>query len=399
MAKHIAPEWWGKPKNFDERVKERKVSWLELFYDLVYVAAIGQFTFYLSEHASWQAAGISFLVFSFVFWSWVNGSQYYDLHGSDGLRTRLMTFWQMLSLAAAAITIPSALDGSNHKLFAITFSLVQLYITYMWWSVGIYDPSHRVFNRFYTVHYLIALALLIISIFTPVQTTYILWGVALLFNLTPSLTVAPTIKRELNTRGQVFTASAAIVERFGLFTIIVLAESILATVTGVAAVPDKQAMVWVAFIMAILFSFLLWWIYFDMMSTQETKTGYNYMQWLIFLHFPLLASLAFIGACLKILLSNVGNALNPVVVQMFCTSLAVILLMIVGLAKIMEGEEEDLIYINPVSRVLLLEVALLFMLPGLLSNPTTLSLLGCATVLLLIPVFVGVRSWIRFKFF
>ncbi|HKC36204.1 MAG TPA: low temperature requirement protein A, partial [Chitinophagaceae bacterium] len=71
--------WWGPPKNFDERKNERKISWLELFYDLVYVAAIAQLTHHLASHLSWPDLSYSFLLFSLIFWSWVNGSQYYDL--------------------------------------------------------------------------------------------------------------------------------------------------------------------------------------------------------------------------------------------------------------------------------------------------------------------------------
>jgi len=41
--------WWGPPQNFDDRKDERKISWLELFYDLVYVAAIGQLTYQVAH--------------------------------------------------------------------------------------------------------------------------------------------------------------------------------------------------------------------------------------------------------------------------------------------------------------------------------------------------------------
>src|SRR5215208_2048964 len=156
--------WWGPPKNFDDRKYERKISWLELFYDLVYVAAIAELTHQLAAHPSWAQLAYSFLLFSLVFWSWVNGSQYYDLHGNDSIRTRLFTFYQMLAVAAIAITISDAFEG-YHQGFAIAFAVIQSLITYLWWSVGLYDPSHRVFNKYYTYNYLIAFVLLITSIF------------------------------------------------------------------------------------------------------------------------------------------------------------------------------------------------------------------------------------------
>jgi len=59
---------------------------------------------------------------------------------------------------------------------------------------------------------------------------------------------ARTIVTVLKKRRQVFTASAAIVERFGLLTIIVLTESILGTVTGITEVKDREPAAWIAFI-------------------------------------------------------------------------------------------------------------------------------------------------------
>lgn len=272
--------WWGTPVDFSKRRNERKVSWLELFYDLGYVAAIGQLTHHVAADPSLPNTGFFFLLFSLIFWSWVNGSQYYDLHGEDNLRTRIWTFWQILAVTAVAASLNGMFDGM-HRGFAITFSCLQAIITYLWWSVGLHDRSHRELNIFYTVNYLIALALLIVSAFVAYDRAVLLWAFVLLLNLTPPLTGARRIVRVLNNRGQVFSASATLVERFGLFTIIVLAETVLGTVAGITGIKDRQLIVWIAFVLAILIAFLLWSIYFDMTSERETRVGYGYMQWLI----------------------------------------------------------------------------------------------------------------------
>jgi len=399
MPKHQAPQWWGPPKNFSDRKNERKISWLELFYDLVYVAAIGQLTHRIATYPTWQTVGCSFLIFCLVFWSWVNGSQYYDLHGGEGIRTRLLTFWQMLAVAAAAITIPGVFEGSQQS-FAITFAIVQIMITYLWWSVGLYDPSHRVFNKFYTINYSTAFALFIASIFTGYQTAIILWIIALLFNLTAPLVAARTVIRVLKERKQpAFTASATIVERFGLFTIIVLTESILSTVGGVSEIKDKQPAVWIAFILGILIAFLIWSLYFDMTSEQETKKGYRYFQWFIFLHFLLLAALSVAGACLRILIADTGIGLSPTAEWMFCISTAVILLTITGLPKVMEENKEDRAYITPVSKLLIIIAFLVLLVPLLNDYLNTIIFLAIISILLSIPILVGIRSWIKFRFF
>src|SRR6185436_3886800 len=107
-------------------------------------------------------------LFILIFWGWLNGSLYHDLHGSAGLRTRLMTLWQMMIIAALAITI----DQSSSKLYAnttIVFMIMQLFITYLWWSVGFYDREHRKYNRPYTIFFLVAFALMGASLVLPQQ--------------------------------------------------------------------------------------------------------------------------------------------------------------------------------------------------------------------------------------
>ena len=398
MADNPSNLWWGAPRNFDERKNERKISWLELFYDLVYVAAIAQLTHHLSSHLTWTIAAFSFLLFSLLFWSWVNGSQYYDLHGSDSIRTRLLTFFQMLAVAAVAITIPDTYEG-HHQRFAIAFAVIQILITYLWFSVGFYDPSHRVFNKFYTFNYCIAFILLIISVFVSTATATLLWILVLVLDLTPGLTGARTIIRVLKERGQVFSASAALVERFGLFTLIVLAESILSTVTGIAEIKDKPPAAWIAFLLGLLIAFLLWSIYFDMTSEQETKPGYSNLQWLVFLHYPLLMALGIIGACIKVLLENLYGNIPVSVIWIFCVSVAVVLIMTVSVASIMKEEEEDRSYIRPVSRLLIIATLLVLSIPFFSQYLNTILFLSLIAIVLLIPVIVGVISWVKYKFF
>ncbi len=213
--------WWGPPKNFSDRKKERKISWLELFYDLAYVAVVSQLTERMAEHPGWQTVGMVFLIFGLLYWSWVNGSQYYDLHGSDGIRTRFFTFLQMIAVIAVAVAIPSAFAG--HPLpFNIAFLVIQGIITYLWWSVGYYDPSHRILNLPLMINYSVAFAFLVGAVFCPPTLARAIWVAVLALDITPALIGANLIVGELKKRGQVFTASASLVERFGLFTIIIL---------------------------------------------------------------------------------------------------------------------------------------------------------------------------------
>jgi len=144
---------------------------------------------------------------------------------------------------------------------------------------------------------------------------------------------------------------------------------------------------------------LLWSLYFDMTSEQEVKKGYAHLQWLIFLHFPLLASFGMVGACLKVIIEESLTATNSPVRWIFCTALAVILFMIVCIAAIMKEEEEDRSYIKPVSRLLVVTGAIILLIPLAGAYLNTIFFLCVITLVLLVPVFVGIRSWIKYKFF
>src|SRR5262245_5486412 len=134
--------WWGPPKKFSTLLDERKISWLELFYDLVYVIVISRATHHVAQHPDVHGIFHYIYFFTMIYWGWQNGSQYHDLHGSPGIRTRFMTLWQILAVAALAVALDSPSETIlNRTTWCLAF--LQLFITYLWWSVGIYDKEHR----------------------------------------------------------------------------------------------------------------------------------------------------------------------------------------------------------------------------------------------------------------
>jgi low temperature requirement protein LtrA len=288
--------WWGPPKKFNPQFKERKISWLELFYDLVYVIAISRITHHLSSHISLSGFFEYACLFVLVFWGWLNGSLYHDLHGNAGLRTRLMTLWQMMIIAALTITIDQQ-TGTVYKNTTVAFMVMQLYITYQWWSVGFYDREHRKYNMPYTILYLTAFALMGISLALP--HVHIKWIVPLiiLFNYSP-----PFIANRLLHRSSLdLNLSSSMSERLGLFTIIVLGEVVLGVVNGVSKVSILNFSAWLNFGLSLSIVFALWWLFFTLTSDRDTKKGFVNASLLEMLYLPTLMSLGLIAACLSYL--------------------------------------------------------------------------------------------------
>jgi low temperature requirement protein LtrA len=141
---------------------------------------------------------------------------------ADGVRTRLFTLLQMLAVAAVAITINDAYAG-YHRSFAVAFAVIEAIINYLWWSAGIWDKSHRRFSIYYTINCtaLHFVYLLFQRLFDYKHSNHIMVDrFVVQFNTWTYR--ARAIVKGLKQRGEVFSASAALVERFGLFAIIVL---------------------------------------------------------------------------------------------------------------------------------------------------------------------------------
>jgi len=253
-----------------------------------------------------------------IFWGWLNGSLYYDIHGSEGLRTRLMTLWQVMIIAALAVTIdqPSPTAYVNTT---IVFMIMQLYITYLWWSVGFYDRSHRRYNRPYTILFLLALALMVLSLFVPRPWVKLIAIIVIVCNYTP-----PFIAHRLLRRSSLnLSLSSSMAERLGLFTIIVFGEVVLGVVNGISKVNDLNFSTWLNFALALSIVFALWWIFFAMTSNRNAKTGFVNATLLELLCIPTLMSLGLIAARFSYLFDPKETDLSLNII--FCSAIATFL--------------------------------------------------------------------------
>jgi low temperature requirement protein LtrA len=299
--------WWGAPKKFDREIKERRISWLELFYDLVYVIAITRITHHLSLHISISGFLEYASFFILIFWGWLNGSLYHDLHGSEGLRTRLTTLWQMMIIAAFAITINQS-PGKQYFNTTIVLMVMQLLITYLWWSVGFYDKSHRRYSRPYTILYLLAMILLWLSLYLSQEWLKIIIPLVIICNYSPSFIAHRLLRRsslDLN-------LSSSMSERLGLFTIIVFGELVLGVVNGISEMHVANLSTWLNFAFAVAIVFALWWIFFTLVSNRQAKKGFVNATLLELLYIPALISLGLIAASFSGLFGDDTHSLQKI---------------------------------------------------------------------------------------
>ena len=180
--------------------------------------------------------------------------------------------------------------------------IMQFYITYMWWSIGIYDKEHRRYNLPFTILFLLSLALMGLSLTVSHEWLKMLVPLVMICNYAP-----PFIAHRLLRRASLdLNLSSSMSERLGLFTIIVFGELVFGVVNGISTMHVADLSTWLNFALAIAIVFALWWIFFTLASNREAKKGFVNATLLELLYIPTLISLGLVAAsfsgCLKMTL-------------------------------------------------------------------------------------------------
>jgi low temperature requirement protein LtrA len=388
-------QWWQPPRPTSERPVHRQVSFLELFYDLVYVVLIAELTHALAEHIDLAGIGQFAFLFGAVWWAWFNGITYHDLHGNDDIRTRVFTFLQMFTVTAMAVFAHNAL-GDGAVGFALAYAAFQLILTYLWWRTGVHDPNHRALSYPYSLVFLITTLIFVASVFVDVPVRFYLWAIALVASLLQPLLVFsmgrnnPRIQQQID---QSATASAAIVERFGLFTLIVLGEVIVGVVQGVAGQHDLSWQVGITAALGMVLAIGLWWLYFDFVSHRLPRPGTIMLSIWMYAHLPLTIGIATAGAAILNVVSHTGGLLSPDVRWLLVTAVMIALL---GIAVLMQTLQTSSVQ-QPIYRrggLIILVSAMLILALGV-TDLQPIPLLIVMIVLLAVPVFYGFVAWVR----
>ena len=334
-----------------------------------------------------------FYEFAIIFWGWSNGSFHHDLHGTPGIRTRFMTLWQMMAVAALCVALGSP-DETIVSRTTICLAVMQVFITYLWWSVGIYDKNHRRLNVPYTVCFLASFFLLILSLFVAEHyKPFLFWTVLLLNYLPPFL-----LNKKLVHRKSDFNLSASMVERMGLLTIIVFGETILGVINGIDSFKELDAYIWTCFGLGILIVFALWWIFFALVGDRECKPGFLTGQLFVFLYIPTLASLGMVGASFSVALNGIakpGDHNTQVAGLIFTTGLGLFILSVLGLTRMLRYTEDYDLLRKKYEKLLFACGLLLIALAALFNKISMVYLLVIIFIILLVIVVMMTRSWFK----
>lgn len=243
--------WWHPPRLHPPGEPPGRVTWLELFYDLVFVVVISRLAHHLAEHPDARSLGEFLLLFVPVWWVWLSVAYYNERFETYDLSFRAMTLLQMLAVAGMAANAEEGL-GRTATGFALSYAAARLLILLMWWRAGRHNPGARPVTDVYVRNFSVSVVLWTWAAFLSGPLALALKGAGLLIDLlTPLLT--------LRDQPRAFPAAARkLPERFGLFVIIVLGESLVGVVNGLADVVRPGGVALLRFVLGFALGFGLW---------------------------------------------------------------------------------------------------------------------------------------------
>lgn len=331
--------WFGPPRAHGEVDDDRTVSFLELFYDLVFVVLIAQIAHTLADHVGWAGVRDFAIVFGLLWLAWLNGTLYHEVHGREDGRSRTFMFLQMMVLVTMSVYVAHAADEPDDgRGFAITYSILLVLLGVQWFGVRRYDtPEMARVVTGYTIGMAVFAAVMLASAFVddPATRRWI-WAIALIVVL---LGNAMAQLQGDETRQQAMRVTESMAERFGLFTIIVLGEVVVGVSDGLSEA-DRSARTIATGVIALMIGFGFWWNYFDFVGRRLPRPGpHSRLLWLSG-HLPLAGGVAAAGAGMVALIEHAADDRTPVATAwLLAGSTALWAVSLSGLVTTMEPNE------------------------------------------------------------
>ena len=236
--------------------QDQAVGWLELFYDLVFVAAVVTFSDAISFRPDLGQIGAVDGVFAAMWLVWLATTLHANRYRDDGAVQRFLVLVQMLLLTVNALAVGDGFEA-HPALISVTYALLALDVAVMYArAVHGRDEAGRL-ARVRRNQYSIAAVPIVAAAFVPEPGRIVLWVVGLV------LLAWPTLGFRYGRLGVVPPFDEHhFVERLGLLTIIVCGESFV-KVSLLAADGTLNGIDISVLITMFVFVFGVWWAYFD----------------------------------------------------------------------------------------------------------------------------------------
>jgi low temperature requirement protein LtrA len=297
---------------------DQTVTFVELFFDLVFVFSVTQVAGLFHEHIEWSTVGSAALIFWLVWWAWTQFTWALNAANTDHYLIQLVTLLATAVAFFLAVSVPNAI-GEGALWFAIPYVAVRLVglLVYRWVSAA--DQMQKAAVQTFSLLSLAGLSVVLVGAVLGGTFQYWLWGFAIVLDVLAAVVGAQLEGWNLH--------PSHFVERHGLIVIIALGESLIAAAAGVTDAPRTAALI-AAGVLTVAVSCALWWTYFPYVKpaferAMEVREGRarSCLARDIFsiVHFPMLCGIIAFAVAIE---ASVARPDMPLVIS-FRTALAV----------------------------------------------------------------------------
>jgi low temperature requirement protein LtrA len=283
---------------------------LELLVDLCFVVAVAQAGMALHHELAdghFVDGIVPFLmVFFAIWWAWMNFTWFASAYDTDDVAYRLLTFVQIAGILVIASGIARAFTQLDYLAVTIGYVVMRVGLVAQWLRAAAEDPARRATALRFAIGVTVAQLGWVARLWLPAAVA----GPA--FVPLVALELGVPVWAERRSRGTPWHR-AHIVERYGLFTIIVLGECILAASTAIQAAleadGDPAALVVLALGALVLIG-AMWWAYFkDDAADDRSLVHLNAFIW-GYGHYVVFAAVAAVGAGIQVAADSLHRELG-----------------------------------------------------------------------------------------
>jgi low temperature requirement protein LtrA len=283
----------------------RVSSPLELLFDLTFVVAVSQIVGQLADGIraghGLESLGPFLMVFFAIWWAWMNFTWFASAYDTDDVPFRITTMVQMAGALVLAAGVPAAFATENYLGITIGYLIMRIGLVAQWTRAAIDDPANRATSARYAIGISVVQLGWVLRLLFPLSIQLPLFFVFLVLDISVPLWAERT--------GSTNWHPHHIAERYGLFTIILLGESVAAATAGVQDVV-VHGLNWSLVAIgtaALVILFALWWVYF-LEPAGEGLTRFRRRSYFWgYGHYFVFASLAAVGAGLEVAVQTTGG--------------------------------------------------------------------------------------------
>lgn len=354
----------------DFRRLKKKASWLELFYDLIYVAAFIQLGNTFAGNISLDSF-VSTIILFLSFWvSWSGFTYFSNRYTLDDVPHRLTIFLHMFCIGAMAVTLPDVFKGHLFG-FTVLYGVSQFILAALYLRAYIQEEVGRPYTAYWGLSFLISALVWMLSIFLPPDLMYYGWFAGSLVIL-----MSPMSKKARSINELFPFDHEHLAERYGLLTIIVLGESFVKVLTELVTLNSGLSLIMQSSF-TLLLTCSIWWIYFDDVAESHLKDSKFAMPVWLVSHMPLQLAIVLIGIGLKTAILSDFSSPLPMKYAMILTFSLGTTLLATGIIDTVTQRKESMVTNNIRVNLRLLS-GVLYILIGVTSqsinNLTLLSL-------------------------